>query len=940
MPTLWIDFETRSRCDLRKHGVYNYAQDISTEVLCMSYAFDDEDVRTWLPEQPFPVAVRNHTGQIRAHNAAFERLVFWYVLQIDFKLEQFYCTAAQARANCAPGSLEDVGRFAGSSMKKDHRGSQLIRLLSVPQADGEFREDATLMAEMIAYCEQDVRAMRAIAQAQRELSPDELHDYHVNERINDRGVLLDKPLALAAVRYAEAEAVEIQQIVREVTEGAVASVRSPKMRTWVLDRVGPQALKLATVHKDGEAKLSIDKNVRANLLALAEENPDEVPAEVAEVIQCADDLWASSVAKFERAASLADEEDRRVRGAFVFAGGSATGRASSFGLQVHNFPRKCAADPALIRDAMVRGHQIVPLHGKRVTDVLKSMLRPALMADKGKHLVVADWAAIEARVTPWASNTNSGAMKLDIFAKGEDVYKHNASATFRVPYGDVTGDQRQIGKVQELACLGPDTRVLTNNGVKAITKVTTDDLLWDGEEWVAHEGLIDRGEKETVWLEGLELTPDHEVLVGQTWQQAQTVVSCQNTRDHALVTGMANLPWSAWNSDLWAAYGRLKWRVHVAQPLTQYLQQTCEKEPAHVATDAPRKPQGNGLNLGSATPMSAQMTRTAVGYATVSPRASIAAITPTTKPITTMVGAASTSTNLGELTEQHISRILSRLTDGIDLNSILTELIQTGVTSRAISVSSDGEPTVTTCDVFETCSSASTNLRPVYDIANAGPRNRFTVITDSGALIVHNCGFAGGVGAFASMGRIYNVVLSESESRKMVDAWRRANPWSVPYWSRLEECYLGAMRHPNVEFTAGRVTYMFDRQHLWYVLPSGRVLCYPFARFDEEGNLTYAKASWKPAADAKEWPRARLWKGLACENITQAIANDLLRHSLRRLDDAGLETVLHVHDEIVLETDRPDEAAVLLKDIMCEAPPWAQGLPLNAEVSVMSRYGK
>jgi hypothetical protein len=68
--------------------------------------------------------------------------------------------------------------------------------------------------------------------------------------------------------------------------------------------------------------------VRANLLALADESPDEVPADVAEVIQCADDLWASSVAKFKRLADLADVEDHRVRGAFVFAGGSATGRAS------------------------------------------------------------------------------------------------------------------------------------------------------------------------------------------------------------------------------------------------------------------------------------------------------------------------------------------------------------------------------------------------------------------------------------------------------------------------------------------------------------------------------------------------------------------------------------------------------------------------------------
>ena len=137
MNILWLDFETRSRCDLLSKGVYNYAQDGSADVLCMSYAFDDEDVQTWTPLEPFPEKVRNYSGQIRAHNAAFERLIFWYVLQINFKLEQFYCTAAQARANCAPGSLEDVGRFASADMRKDYRGSQLIRLLSIPQADGD-----------------------------------------------------------------------------------------------------------------------------------------------------------------------------------------------------------------------------------------------------------------------------------------------------------------------------------------------------------------------------------------------------------------------------------------------------------------------------------------------------------------------------------------------------------------------------------------------------------------------------------------------------------------------------------------------------------------------------------------------------------------------------------------------------------------------------------
>jgi DNA polymerase len=633
--TLWLDFETRSSCDLRSKGVYNYAQDASTDVLCMSYAFDDEEVVTWVPSQPFPERVRNYTGQIRAHNAAFERLIFWYVLQINFKLEQFYCTATQARANCAPGSLEDVGRFAGASMKKDHRGAQLIRLMCVPP----FKDSPELMAEMIQYCEQDVRAMRAISQAMRDLSAEELQDYHVNERINDRGVLVDVPLCQAAVKFASDELIEIEQIVKEVTGGAITSVRSPRMREWVLERVGDEAKKL--MEKDG--KYSIDKTVRANLLLM--ENPDEVPADVQEVIQCADDLWASSVAKFNRLSCLADEEDQRVRGAFVFAGGSATGRASSYGAQVHNFTRKCADEPEDVRQAMVRGHAIVPRYGKRVTDVLKGMLRPALIPATGKHFVVADWAAIEARVNPWLSGR--GADKLELFRTGEDVYKVNAAATFNVRVADVTKDQRQIGKVQELAC-----------------------------------------------------------------------------------------------------------------------------------------------------------------------------------------------------------------------------------------------------------------------------------------------GFAGGVGAFAAMGRAYGVSLPEPVAKRMVDGWRRANPWSVPYWAALEESYTRAMRNKGREFKAGRITYLFDGQHLWYALPSGRILCYPYAKLESEG-VSYAKAAWKPAQDAKEWPRARLWKGLACENVTQAVANDLLRHSLRQLDDV----VLHVHDEIVVETADP-EAAENLKRVMCTAPEWADGLPLAAEVETMKRYGK
>jgi DNA polymerase len=464
-------------------------------------------------------------------------------------------------------------------------------------------------------------------------------------------VRVDVPLCEAAVRYAEDELQDIERIVAEVTQGVIQTVRSPKMREWVLERVGPEAKKLMTVYKDGEKKYSIDKTVRANLLAL--DNPDELPADVAEVVQCADDLWASSVAKFKRLANLAGQ-DARVRGAFVFAGGSATGRASSYGAQVHNFTRKCHKEPEAVRQALVRGHTIVPRYGIRVTDVLKSMLRPALIPAKGNVYVVADWNAIEARATAWLSADHTAEDVLNVFRSGGDIYKREASGIYRVDVSAITDEQRQIGKVAILSL-----------------------------------------------------------------------------------------------------------------------------------------------------------------------------------------------------------------------------------------------------------------------------------------------GFAGGVGAFGNMARAYGVTMSESDAQRIVDAWRRANGWAVRYWQKLEEAYTRAMRNVNYEFRAGRVAYMFDGQHLWYALPSGRVLCYPFARLDEDG-VSYLKAAWKPAADATEWPRARLWKGLATENITQAVANDLLREALRELDRRGLQTVLHVHDEIVLEcsVDAAEAVAETLVEVMCTAPSWAEGLPLRAEVKVMERYGK
>tara|TARA_R110000868_G_scaffold142532_1_gene359939 strand:+ start:82 stop:978 length:897 start_codon:yes stop_codon:yes gene_type:complete len=202
-----------------------------------------------------------------------------------------------------------------------------------------------------------------------------------------------------------------------------------------------------------------------------------------------------------------------------------------------------------------------------------------------------------------------------------------------------------------------------------------------------------------------------------------------------------------------------------------------------------------------------------------------------------------------------------------------------------------------------------------------------------------SCGFAGGVGAFAAMGRAYSVNMSEEDADRMVKAWRRANPWAPVYWSDLEATYTRAMRNPNHIFEVGRVQYLFDGTHLWYALPSERVLCYPFARLDGDG-VTYAKCSWKPAADAAEWPRGRLWKGLACENITQAIAADILREAIAKLECDGV--IAHIHDEIVIEcrAESATHVEAAMRLVMTTSPAWAEGLPLGVEIKRAVRYGK
>lgn len=159
---------------------------------------------------------------------------------------------------------------------------------------------------------------------------------------------------------------------------------------------------------------------------------------------------------------------------------------------------------------------------------------------------------------------------------------------------------------------------------------------------------------------------------------------------------------------------------------------------------------------------------------------------------------------------------------------------------------------------------------------------------------------------------------SDSELLKMVTSWRRANPRIVKFWERLET----AFKHGG---DLGKVHVDIDGNNRRIVLPSGRALTYHNVRAGQRPSYRHIRGY-----------REDTYGGRLTENVTQAVARDLLADAMIRLDAAGYPIVAHVHDEVVIESDDAEG----IKKIMIDGPSWAAGLPLGASADLSERYTK
>ncbi len=217
------------------------------------------------------------------------------------------------------------------------------------------------------------------------------------------------------------------------------------------------------------------------------------------------------------------------------------------------------------------------------------------------------------------------------------------------------------------------------------------------------------------------------------------------------------------------------------------------------------------------------------------------------------------------------------------------------------------------------------------------------------------CGFMGGVGALASMAEQYRIFIDPDKMQEIVDSYRANHPAIVEYSDQLMGAAIRAVNNPGEIQQVAHTAYLFNPEDraLYCQLTGGiNMIRYPEARIgmqpvpwsdtETRPQLTALKAAFAPAADAKEWARHGIWRGICIENIAQGNCAQLLREKCLDCEDAGLDVVFHVHDEIILEVPiaKAEDARVKLKEIMERTPHWLEGLPLKAEPEIMARYGK
>ncbi len=441
---LEADIESFSDVDLIKCGVYAYADSPAFEILLFAYSFDggETQIIDLAQGEKLPAEVEDAIFDVSvtktAYNANFERTCLSKHFGRYIPPESWHCSAVQAAMLALPRSLEDVGRVLGLDEQKMKEGKELIRYFCVPckptKANGGRTRNLPCHApekwELFkTYCKRDVDVEKSIRRKLHNfpIPESEMELYRLDQRINDRGVLVDMGLVEQAIACERLHKEVVTKRAYELT-GLENPNSVAQLKGWLGDK--------------GMEAESLSKKAVADMIA-------ETDGEVEELLRLRLMLAKTSVKKYE-AIERSACSDGRVHGMLMFYGANRSGRWSGKNVQLHNLPKNYLPDLELARELVKQGRfEDIELLYDSTPNVLSELIRTAFIPKPGCRFAVADFSAIEARVLAWLSGEQ---WRLDVFTSHGKIYEASASSMFHVPMEEITKGSplRQKGKLAEL----------------------------------------------------------------------------------------------------------------------------------------------------------------------------------------------------------------------------------------------------------------------------------------------------------------------------------------------------------------------------------------------------------------------------------------------------------------------------------------------------------
>lgn len=452
--TLSIDLETKSSVDISKAGVYKYAQSPDFDILLFGVSINSGPVTVYdlacgdvLPDEIL-AALPDSDVTKWAYNASFERICIseWlrkkypqYCVERYLDPSSWKCSMVWAAYNGLPFGLEKVGAVLGLEQQKLKEGKDLIRYFCNPckptKSNGgriwNLPEHAPEKWDLFKkYNQRDVEVEMQIQDRLRSYPvPDFVWDeYHRDQRINDRGIMIDRELVEQAIRMDDVSNADLTAEMQKLTD-----LENPN---------SVAQLKGFLAEKGIEAE-SLGKKDVAEMIKSS-------PPELAQILELRLQLAKSSVKKYQAMQNAACEDDR-CRGMFQFYGASRSGRWAGRLIQLQNLPQNHLPDLEQARALVKSGdYEMVKMLYGNVPQILSELIRTAFIPAPGYKFIVSDFSAIEARVL---SHLAGETWRSDVFKNNGDIYCASASQMFGVPVEKhgVNGHLRQKGKIAELA---------------------------------------------------------------------------------------------------------------------------------------------------------------------------------------------------------------------------------------------------------------------------------------------------------------------------------------------------------------------------------------------------------------------------------------------------------------------------------------------------------